>query len=185
MATSGDQNLAVDRLRARLRRARAGPSHAKSSCLRVLAICGLSLTLSACTVKYTPLYLQGSAAQPQAMWRACASKQGITDLALYSGTSYNPAHRTPLWQIKAIGDAKTESVVLGQTPPGFQSIVPLTQPLQQGQSYALLANQSSRFVSGDLIFKPQELRPGFVVFSDTIVEESGKYDHRPNRDFCG
>lgn len=151
--------------------------------VRGLAIGLLCLVLAGCTAKYTPLYLQGTAAHPQAMWRVCKSRDGITDLALYSGTSDNPAHRTPLWQIKAIGDAKTDSVVLGQTPTGFQSIVALTQSLQPDQSYALLANESSRFVGGEVIFKPQDLRSGFVVFSDTIVEDSGKYEHRRNGDF--
>jgi hypothetical protein len=157
-------------------------------CVRLIArlvlVVGVCASAAACTSKYSPLYVQGPSGQPHAAWRDCKSRDGITDISLYSGTPRDTTHLVPIWSVHAVGTAQAQTVVIGVTPDGFQADIPLAQGLQPGTTYTLQANYlSKKFVSGFVVFKPAELGTGVVVFANDIVDSLTHYAKRSNRNF--
>jgi hypothetical protein len=63
----------------------------------------------------------------------------------------------------------------------------LTAKLRPSDSYTLVANQSSKdAVYGEVVFKPEQLTPGYVVFDNQHVQVAAGYKKRPDSEFgCG
>jgi hypothetical protein len=118
------------------------------------------------------------------MWRECASREGITDLSLYTGTPRDTTHVLPIWRVHALGTAKAQAVTVGVAPVGFRTDIPLAHLLQSGESYTLQANYlTKKFVSGFVVFKPEQLGSGLVVFANGTVDSSIHYAKRANGNF--